>query len=112
MGYLLNSALVAYELERQHGIASKGTPNLDDFHACIKKDVPEGHTFKGFPIHFNHVNTKRIVTALRKDKLSTDIMECTGDVVRFGIRVKIVSYPEDVLSVWLMICVKYRSVQQ
>lgn len=112
MGYLLTSALVAYELERQHGISAKGTPNLDDFHACIKKDVPEGHTFKGFPIHFNHTNSKRIITACLRDKVCTDIIECVGDVVRFGVRVKVVAYPEDVLSVWLMLAVKYRSVQK
>lgn len=84
---------------------------MDDFHAGVKKDVPEGHTFKGFPIHFTHTHTKRIVAACMRDKICNDIIECVGDHVRFALRIRIFAYAEDAFSVWCMLAVKFRSVK-
>lgn len=39
-----------------------------------------------------------------------DIIESTGDLVRFGIRVKIFAYPENIVSTWIMISVKFRMI--
>jgi hypothetical protein len=46
MGYLLSTALANYEYERIGG----GSFAAEEFQHGIKNYVPEGHTFKAFPI--------------------------------------------------------------
>lgn len=60
--YLLSSALSAYELERCTGT----TCGNEEFQDAVRRAVPDGHTFKGFPIHFLHRNARRaFATCLR-----------------------------------------------
>ncbi|KAG9479092.1 hypothetical protein GDO78_012642 [Eleutherodactylus coqui] len=52
------------------GAAEKRTTGIsagnEEFQDAIKRAVPDGHTFKGFPIHFVHRNARRIfATCLR-----------------------------------------------
>jgi centrosomal protein CEP76 len=51
-----------------------------------------------------------MMNAFKRNKVCLDIMECVGDSVRFGIRVKVYTYPEDIVAVWVMLAVKYRAV--
>lgn len=46
LSYLLQTALSNYEFERVSGTTFAN----DEFQASIKNYVPEGHTFKAFPI--------------------------------------------------------------
>lgn len=46
MEYILDSALSSYELERLTG----QTFGNEEFSEAIKNIVPDGHTFKAFPI--------------------------------------------------------------
>jgi centrosomal protein CEP76 len=46
LGYLLSTALANYEYERVGG----GSFAAEEFQHGIKNYVPEGHTFKAFPI--------------------------------------------------------------
>ncbi|PIK54257.1 putative centrosomal protein [Apostichopus japonicus] len=55
LSYLLNQALAAYELERSTGV----TAGNEEFQHAIRKAIPDGHTFKGFPIQFVHRNARR-----------------------------------------------------
>lgn len=60
--YLLSSALSAYELERCTGTSCGN----EEFQDAVRRAVPDGHTFKGFPIHFLHRNARRaFATCLR-----------------------------------------------
>lgn len=60
--YLLSSALSAYELERCTGVSCGN----EEFQDAVRRAVPDGHTFKGFPIHFLHRNARRaFATCLR-----------------------------------------------
>lgn len=62
LSYLLGPALSSYELERQEG-KSMG---VEEFQEAIRRYVPEGHTFKGFPIQFAHTCGHKIfVTCLK-----------------------------------------------
>lgn len=62
LSYLLSSALAAYELERWTGISCGN----EEFQDAVRRAVPHGHTFKGFPIQFLHRNTRRaFATCLR-----------------------------------------------
>lgn len=108
MGYIMNSALVGYELERIGGVES--STNLDDFQACVKRLVAHQHIFKCQPMQLNHANPRRIFSSMLKNNVITDIMETRGDRVRFGVRVKIFVYPENVLSTWIIVGVQYRDV--
>ena len=56
LSYLLSPALAAYENEHSLGI-SVGN---EEFQHAIRRNVPDGHTFKGFPIQFVHRNANRI----------------------------------------------------
>ena len=62
LSYLLSPALAAYEMEHSNGVCV----NNDDFKHAIRRYVPDGHTFKGFPIQFIHTNARRaFATCLR-----------------------------------------------
>ena len=109
MGYILTPALQSYELSSISNIASHTI--MAEFQECVKNTVPDGHTFKGFPIQLNHTNSKRILAACLRHRSFKDILECVGDQIRFGIRVRIFPYPESVSVVWLIIACIYRPVE-
>jgi centrosomal protein CEP76 len=74
----------------------------------IKNSVSQGHSFKGFPIMFNHYDSKRIVRTLEEGAVSADIIETIGDKVAFGVRVKVQNFAEGVCAVWVMLAVRFR----
>ncbi|XP_023233125.1 centrosomal protein of 76 kDa-like [Centruroides sculpturatus] len=82
----------------------------DDFHDAIYRIVPEGHTFKALPVHFLHRNSKQIFQEILQSPLGQEIICCQGDMVRLAVRVRIYTYVEDVISVWVMFSVKYKPV--
>ena len=57
LSYLLNSALSSYETERCLGVAGIG---IEEFQEAIHKAVPDGHTFKGFPLQVPHRNPLKL----------------------------------------------------
>lgn len=89
---MLSTALHNYELERLAAMTFAG----GEFQSAIKNYVPEGHTFKAFPIQFNHFDINKMVLALFKNRVAYEIITAKGDQVNHAIRVKIVSYPENV----------------
>lgn len=58
LGYLLSTALANYEYERVGG----GSFAAEEFQHGIKNYVPEGHTFKAFPIQFTNFDTDRMIS--------------------------------------------------
>ena len=60
--YLLSPALAAYENEHSLGI----TVGNEEFQHAIRRNVPDGHTFKGFPIQFIHTNANRAFSSCLK----------------------------------------------
>ncbi|KAM8846451.1 centrosomal protein of 76 kDa [Synchiropus picturatus] len=106
LSYLLSSALSAYELERCTGVSCGN----EEFQDAVRRAVPDGHTFKGFPIHVLHRNARRAFATCLKFPICDEIVSCRGDHVRLAIRVRVFTYPEDACAVWLMFACKYRSV--
>lgn len=104
--YMLSTALFNYEMERLASLtfASK------EFESSIKHYVPEGHTFKAFPIQFNHFDINKMILSLFKNKVAYEIITAKGDSINHAARVKIVPYPEKVCAVWVIIAVRYQSV--
>jgi centrosomal protein CEP76 len=106
LSYLLSPALYNYELERVGSV----TFGRDEFQQSIKNHVPQGHTFKAYPAQFAHNDCTKITASLTQAAVAQDILSTRGDTVRFALRIKVVSYPEDRLAVWLMLAVRYRTV--
>jgi centrosomal protein CEP76 len=75
----------------------------DDFQMGVKRSIPDGHTFKGFPMAFNHTHPQRMMQTMSKSKQCREILVTRGDVVRMAIRVKIFVYCERVICCWVMI---------
>ncbi|XP_074540335.1 centrosomal protein of 76 kDa [Halichoeres trimaculatus] len=106
LSYLLSSALLAYELERCTGVSCGN----EEFQDAVRRAVPDGHTFKGFPIHFLHLNARRVFGTCLRSPFCEEIVCCHGDHVRLAVRVRVFVYPEDACAVWLMFACTYRSV--
>lgn len=105
--YILSPTLTNYELERISGI----TYGNEEFKQSVKTTIPEGYTFKAFPCHSTIINSDMLFSICIGDQIGNDIITTRGDNVKFGIRVKIISYPQDVYSIWMMIAVKYRPIK-
>nr|XP_060630998.1 centrosomal protein of 76 kDa isoform X3 [Anolis sagrei ordinatus] len=106
LSYLLSPALAAYELERTTGVSSGN----EEFQDAIRRAVPDGHTFKGFPIHFVYKNARRAFAACLRSPFCEEILCCRGDQVRLAVRVRVFTYPESACAVWIMFACKYRCV--
>ena len=89
---MLSIPLHNYELER----LGAETFCTGEFQSSVKNYVPEGHTFKAFPIQFNHFDINKMVLALFKNRIAYEIITAMGDQVNHAVRVKIVSYPENI----------------
>ncbi|KAE8598300.1 hypothetical protein XENTR_v10016791 [Xenopus tropicalis] len=106
LSYLLSPALASYEIERTTGISAGN----EEFQDCIRRAVPDGHTFKGFPIHFVHRNARRAFATCLRSPFCDEIISCRGDQMRLAVRVRVYTYPEAACAVWIMFACKYRSV--
>ncbi|XP_077982929.1 centrosomal protein of 76 kDa-like [Glandiceps talaboti] len=104
--YLLSPALAAYELERTTGL----TAGNEEFQQAIRRAVPDGHTFKGFPIQFLHRNARRAFATCLRSPVCEEIINCRGDHVRIAVRVRVFTYPESACAVWVMFACKYKSI--
>lgn len=106
LSYLLSPALAAYEFERTTSISAGN----EEFQDAIRRAVPDGHTFKGFPIHFVYRNARRAFATCLRSPFCEEIICCRGDQVRLAVRVRVFTYPESACAVWIMFACKYRSV--
>ncbi|XP_035421225.1 centrosomal protein of 76 kDa isoform X3 [Cygnus atratus] len=106
LSYLLSPALAAYELERTTSVSAGN----EEFQDAVRRAVPDGHTFKGFPIHFVYRNARRAFATCLRSPFCEEIICCRGDQVRLAVRVRVFTYPESACAVWIMFACKYRSV--
>ena len=96
---IVHSALLAYEWDRAVGV----TFGNADFQAAIRKYVQKGEYFKGYPTCFAHRDPVKIMQTLRSSGACKDVCLIGDHNCRLGIRIKIVAYPSDTCSVWIMI---------
>ena len=106
LSFYMSPALEAYEYERLTGT----TFGNAEFQQSVKRCVPAGHTFKGFPISFQTDDSNHIFDSLQGQSVAADILDTHGDEVYFAVRSRIVPYPEGRSAVWVMIAVKFCSV--
>lgn len=106
LSYILTQALASYEHERITGVSS----GSEEFDQAIRLATPDKHTFKAFPIQFNHANATRIFNACLDSTLCEEIIKVRGDEVRLALRVKVYAYPEQVLAVWVMFACRFKLI--
>lgn len=107
LSHLISPALVNYEFER----ISNLTYGNEEFKQSVKNYVPEGFTFKGFPLHTTDLDPDKIFGSILSNEIGKDILYSRGDQVSFAVRCKIYPYPQNVYSIWLMIATKYRQIK-
>ena len=106
LSYVLSPALASYETERVTGV-SVGN---EEFDQAIKLAIPDGHSFKAFPIQFTHKNARKAFAACLRSPIGEEIVACRGDQVKLALRCKVVTYPEATLAVWVMFACRYKIV--
>ena len=122
LSHLLNACLVkcendklmrasSYTLVRTN--ADNNDKNNDEFEEGVKRWIPVGHTFKGCPAHFpgNPAHMSRIFHIMStKMKACQGVLLVRGDVVRFGVRVRVFPFAERVAAVWVMLGVSFKAL--
>lgn len=51
-----------------------------------------------------------VLVSVCRSPVCEEIINCRGDHVRLGVRVKVYPYPENALATWIMFACKYKSV--
>ena len=104
---LLMPALEAYEQEARSGVSFGNS----EFQQSIKRSTPVGHTFKGFPFHAAHTDAGAIVASMLEEPACAVVLGTVKEGLRFALRCRVTSYPDEVLSVWVMLAVCHRGVE-
>ena len=110
LSYLLAPALAGYEMER----CGIGSTYSEDFQNAIRRTVPSGQSFKGFPVFYNHLNVNKIFKYLTNGSSPSaqEVLLTKGDNLKFALRVRVYPYAEDTVAVWVMICAIYENVNK
>lgn len=103
---VLNQALTRYEYQRVEGQPSS---DMTMFHSCVKGMLGEGRSFKGFPMNVTHVGEKKIMNGILASPVGKELAEFSAEDLRLALRVRIFLYPEGILSVWVMLALRYRT---
>ena len=107
LSFLIQPCLINYEMER----VSKLTYGNDEFIQSIKNYVEEGFTFKAYPFCINELDVEKMFNMILSNDVGKDILNCRGDKIEYGVRVKIYEYPQGIYAVWGMLAVKYRVIK-
>ena len=106
LSYLIQPCLANYEMER----ISNLTYGNDEFKQSIKNYVEEGFTFKAYPFCINELDVEKMFDMILSNDVGKDILNCRGDKIEYGVRVKVYEYPQGIYAVWGMLAVKYRVI--
>lgn len=99
LSYILSPALASYESERVTGL----TYGNEEFQQSIRKVVPENCVFRATPFQFTSLHPSVLFSSLLQSRALLDLLTSDGMDHRFGLRVKVVAYPEDFVAVWVML---------
>lgn len=110
LSYVLTPALWSYEREAVDGGSLTENRGAELFSAALMNVVPEGYTFKGFPLYFTHSSPRRAFTSILSSSIGREIVECRGDRVSLAVCSVTVCYPECVYVTWVMLACTFRQV--
>lgn len=104
---LLQPALLAYEMDRSLGISIGN----EDFQNSIKRFVQKGYSFRAYPTCFSHANVPSIASTIRQAAACKQVIyvhsSSASAATKLGVRVKIFTFPESIMSLWIMIAAVY-----
>ena len=100
---LLTTALTNYEIERVTG----QTFCEEEFQTAIKNYIPSKHTFKAFPIQLTTLDANEILAQLLEQQKAREILSTKGESVFFGIRTKLVVFPDNIFALWVSLAIRY-----
>ena len=99
LSYVLGPALSSYESERVTGVAYGNA----EFQQAIQRTVPESCVFKAVPFQFTSLHPAVNFASMLQSRALVDLLTQAGSDLRFGLRVKVVLYPEDFVACWIML---------
>ncbi len=102
LSFILSPALSSYEYERVTGL-SVGN---EEFDQAIKLAIPDGHSFKAYPIQLASIDPNKAMQILLKSEICQEIIKSKGDQIKLAIRSKIFIYPESTIATWLILAVR------
>jgi transposase-like protein len=104
---LLQPALLAYEMDRSLGISIGN----EDFQNSIKRFVQKGYSFRAYPTCFSHANVPSIASTIRQAAACKQVIyvhsSSASAATKLGVRVKIFTFPEGIMALWIMIAAVY-----
>jgi centrosomal protein CEP76 len=109
LGFVFTQALSRYETQRR-GLAT--ALDLGNFHAGVKGMIGDGRTFKAFPINVAHCCSAKVLRLILASATGKAIAEAHNEETYLAVRAKAYAFPESVVSLWVMIGVRYRSLPQ
>ncbi|DAZ98439.1 TPA: hypothetical protein N0F65_001140 [Lagenidium giganteum] len=107
LSFYLLPALQAYELERLYAIAQVEN---EFFQQSIKRFVPDGHTFRGYPTVFVHETLPEALEKLEEDATAQDILDAHGRSAHFALATRCFAYPEGLVVTWVLLAVSYQAL--
>lgn len=90
-----------------HMLPGQPSESNEEFQQAIKRAVPAGFVFKGVPKHFTHRSGRAAGAALLAEHAVQEMLACAGPGTEFGLRARVTPYPDEVVSVWVMLCAKH-----
>jgi len=97
---LLGQALAGYESGRR-GCSSQGQSR--DFHCAVTRHTPTGHTFQAFPLSSTSMDAHQLLREGMESQVFRQVLLTCSGSVKLSVRVNCYIYPEDIISVWLML---------
>uniref|UniRef100_A0A0N7ZBD6 Uncharacterized protein n=1 Tax=Scylla olivacea TaxID=85551 RepID=A0A0N7ZBD6_SCYOL len=110
LSYVLTPALWSYERESINSGGLAEIRSAEFFSAALMNTVPEGYTFKGFPLHFMHSSPRRAFSVILNSSIGREIIEGRGDNVTLAVRAVTACYPENVFVTWVMVACTFRQL--
>ena len=101
--FLMSQALIYFEQNASLGFEDKSRGSNSEFKQAVRNHVPDYYRFKALPLQFTHTDPGLIMKRIKANKVGRDILDVLSDDVNYGLRCKVVSYPEGVMAVWVMI---------
>ena len=83
----------------------------EEFQTAIRSYIPVNHSFKAFPIHLTTLGVDEVMDQLVNQQKCKEILLAKGDSVFFGLRCKLVAFPDNVFALWISVAVRFYKLQ-
>ncbi|GLG93151.1 Uncharacterized protein GBIM_00636 [Gryllus bimaculatus] len=103
--HIIAPVLALYEMEHRMGLVLR-KEEIDDL---ISKNIPDGFSFRALPMRVSLVDKKQVLGVCLRNAVMESIVTCSEMGCKLALRVHTYVYPENILSIWLIVANKFRS---